>query len=186
MKKRGLFITIPLVLLFTCSFNYEAAMIAEDISEEVPETIQYDFTLTRVSGTQPEFNVSAARAESYKKKKQTVLSYVLFQEFNEKHEVITEGIADHLLFFSETENAEMSGNLSFYSVKEKARIKGEYLLWQKENEILTSKPENTILLQRDSGSWVEGSGFEADFRLKNVRFSGSIRGKYISDDDKKE
>ncbi|RKX80246.1 MAG: LPS export ABC transporter periplasmic protein LptC [Spirochaetes bacterium] len=170
-------------LLFSCSLDYEKAMLVEELSEEIPDTIIYNFTQTKVIDGNIRYRVYAARAENYEKRKQTVLTDVHFREYNEEGEVITEGRADQITFFTETENAQLSGNLDFYSALEEARISGEYLIWNNERKTLSSEKQDLIKIEKDSGSKVMGRGFEADFTQKSIFFSEEVAGEWVDEEE---
>ena len=184
-----LLLLCALCALAACSLDYEQAEITEELSDEIPETVLLDFTHTVVEDGRPVFIISAERAENYTERKQTVLSEVSFAEYDSDGEAVTEGVADSAIFFTDTENAELRGNISFYSAAEEGRVEAEYLEWNREERELTSNPTDPVLLENESGSRIRGSGFRADFTLKQIEFSGkttssqSVRGTYVSEEE---
>jgi LPS export ABC transporter protein LptC len=184
-----LLVLCVLCSLFGCSLDYAQAEITEELSEEIPETVLTDFTHTVVENGRPEFVISADRAENFTERKQTVLFQVTFAEYDSDGSVVTEGVADRAVFFTDTENAELRGNISFYSASEEGRIEAQYLEWNREERRLTSNPADQVLLAKESGSQIRGTGFRADFTLKQIEFSGkaasteSVRGTYVSEEE---
>jgi hypothetical protein len=41
----------------------------------------------------------------------------------------------------------------------------------------------TVRLQKDDGSFVEGQGFSADFRRKKLEFASRVRGSYVWEEE---
>ena len=184
-----LLLVCMLFALVACSLDYGQAEMTEELSDEIAETILTDFTHTVVENGRPVFVVSADRAENYTERKQTVLTDVTFAEYDAEGETITEGVADRAVFFTDTEDAELHGNISFYSAAEEGRIEADYLEWNREERQLTSNPSDAVLLENESGSRVRGTGFRADFTLKQIEFSGktasseAVRGTYVSEEE---
>lgn len=182
------FIPFFLSLLFTtgCSLDYEEGTIAEDISENIPNLVLFDVEQTLVSKGVPTYRVSAERGETFNKRNTTILFNVLFQELDTEGEVVTEGWADHVVFHTDTDNAELTGELSFYSSEEEAQIEADYLEWNDETQTLKGRPNETVSIREKSGSNVSGTGFVGEFSEKRVEFSGASSGEYIDEDDEEE
>ena len=178
MKIQCSLVPILLYILLTgCSIDYDEAMIAEDLAEDIPDTILYDFTQVEVKEGKPLYRIQAEKAESFEKQYISNLTSVLFQEFDEEGEIITMGWADRVTYFTNTEDAEMEGNLAFHSKREEGSVSGEYLYWENETKILKSKTEYTVELEKDSGSNITGTGFEADFTTEHIIFTGKTEGE---------
>lgn len=88
-----LLILIPFFLLFTlgCELDYESAMMADEIAEDIPDTILLEFTHIVVKDGRETFRVGAERGEFYEKKRQTLFFGVNFQEFDAEGSLITRG-----------------------------------------------------------------------------------------------
>lgn len=185
MKKAVLPI-IYLLIIAGCSLDYSSVYTTEEMSEDIPDSILYEFTHTSVKDGVPIFRLSAATAYIYNKKEETQLSDILFQEFNRKGEIITEGQADEALFFTESEDAEFWGNLFFYSLSEEASFQTEYLYWSNEEKRLIGRESSEVLIQRDSGTEILGTGFEAEARTRIVTFAGPVSGTYVLEEEDEE
>mgnify|MGYP006286945803 CR=1 FL=1 len=171
-----------LSLLFACSFDYEGARIAEDLAEEVPETVLIDFSRTRIDGGRPKYQITGSRAAAYGKRLETEVEDVLFREFGDEGEITTEGRADRIMISSETEDAEIEGNIRFFYAEEETGIEAERLSWKNEEQLLTG-PEGEVTVSKKSGSVLTGEGFRADMRSKRIEFSGGARGRWIEEED---
>lgn len=169
-----------------CTFDYEEGRIAEDLAETVPETVLQEFTQVRMYKGRPQYRVYGSRAETYGKKKETVAEDVLFQEFGSEGEVVTEGSAERITYFSETENAELEGNLDFYNTDEEAGIAGDYLYYNDEKNTLSGKPEERIIMEKKDGSTLSGWGFTVQISEKEIRFSSRVEGVWVEEDEEDE
>lgn len=187
MKKVSLPIIISLLLgIIGCSFDYEEGKLAEDLSETVPETVLIDFVQVRTVEGKPDYRVYGSRAEVYGKRKETVIEDVLFQDFNDEGEIVTEGTADKVLFSSETENAEMTGDLRFYNADEEVQIFSEYLFWNDADETLTTRETEPVTLIKENGTEMRGTGFSADGKSKTINFTNRVQGTWVEDDEEDE
>ena len=171
------------LLLAGCCIDYDEAMIAEDLAEDIPDTILYDFTQVEVKDGKPLYRIQAEKAESFEKQYISNLTSVQFQEFDVEGEIITMGWADRVTYFTNTEDAEMEGNLAFHSKREEGSVSGEYLYWENETKILKSKTEYTVELKKDSGSNITGTGFEADFTTEHIIFTGKTEGTWVDEEE---
>lgn len=166
-----------------CSLDYSSVLVTDDMSEEIPDSILLEFSHTSVKNGLPMFRLYSGQAYIYNQKEETQLSEVVFQEFDSKGDLITEGKADRALFFTDTENAEFWGDLYFYSLAEEASFSTTYLYWNSEEKKLIGKEENQIVITRDTGTEIRGTGFEAEARSRTVHFSGAVIGSYVQEED---
>ena len=184
--KYGLLSLCFLLVFAGCSLDYSSIYVTDDMSEEIPDSILYEFTHTSVKDGTPIFRLSAGTAYIYNRKSQTQLSDILFQEFNRRGEVITEGRADEAVFFTDTEDAQFWGNLFFYSLAEEASFETAYLYWNDEEKRLTGRKNEEVRIKRDTGTEILGAGFEAEARTRIVTFSGPVSGTYVLEDEDEE
>lgn len=175
-------LTVPL-LLFGCSLDYEQAMIADELSESLPETILIEFTHSIIKEGTPAFVVSAQRAAAYPESKTTVMERAVFKQFNSAGDMTAEGTADRATLFSATENVELEGNIYFYSVTEESAIEADYLYWDNEEGTLTGHEDETVSIRQDSGTRIRGTGFYAELYEKDIRFRGSAGGTWVEDEE---
>jgi len=170
----------------SCSMDYSEAQVSEEIPESIPDARFTDFSHTVVRDGSVRLYISAEKAESFIKKKETRTYNVTFLQYDKDNKVVTEGVADKAIINTETENAEISGNIVMYSHNQEAKITCKYLYWNQEENTLTAKKEDTVYLHKDNGSVIQGTGFTADFQLQKVRFEGSVEGTYIVDDKEED
>jgi LPS export ABC transporter protein LptC len=161
-------------------------MVSEDLSEKVPETVFINITQIKVDNGKIKRQLSAKRAENYTKIKQTIFENVSYIEYNSFGEKTTEGKADKAIYETETENAEIIGNVRFYSYTEKTTIYAESLSWKNKEKILVSKPHELVRVEKEDGSFIAGRGFQTDFRLKKIVFANGVSGIYNEENKKEE
>jgi LPS export ABC transporter protein LptC len=128
--------------------------------------------------------LEAQRAESYEKRQQIVLSGVSFREYNAQGELVSEAVADRAVFHTDSENASAKGAITIRSPGDEASLSADSLVWTREGRILEADPGATVRLVKEDGSYVEGSGFRADFRRRRLEFAGRIHGRYVWEDEK--
>ena len=180
--RKAAHIVTLLVVVCACSLDYQEAIVEEKLSETLPDTVLIDFTHAMVQDNRVIAKIEAERAETYGQKHETLLLGVHFLEQNEHGDIVTEGWVDRAVYHTDTENSEISGSISFQSYSEGIHIYAEELSWKKEEKWLESSAEQTVRLERDDGSFVEGKGFSADFRRKLVKFRFGVKGQYVQTD----
>jgi LPS export ABC transporter protein LptC len=167
-----------------CSFDYGQASLGERLSEDLPNTVLENFEHTVVQDGKPIFRLMAARAETYDTRKETRLREVSFVEYDQRDgQAVTAGRADSAVFFSDTEDAELSGSISFYSKRSGAGLEGGYLYWDAERKVLEGRRDRLITITRDDGSSIRGEGFSADARHRSVSFTGRTSGSIVVADE---
>jgi len=166
-----------------CSLNYEEARVAERIALEIPDTVMIGFTHTVVAEGSVWVRLSAQRAEGYDQSKKIVLSGVRFQEFDRQGRLATEASADRAVYHSDSENAEVTGNILIRAPEEKASLTAASLIWIKEGRRLSSGAGQSVRLAKEDGSFLEGRGFQADFSRRRLEFAEGASGGYVEGED---
>ncbi len=183
MNKARPFLVLLQLLFISCSLDYGQARVAESIPGQTPETILIDFTHTVVSGGRVWVILEADRAETYSERKEIVLEGVYFREYDEEGNLLTEAQAERAVFSTDSEDATVSGSIVIYSPEEKAALQASRLYWTREGRRLVAEDGQTVRLQKDDGSFVEGQGFSADFRRKKLEFASRVRGSYVWEEE---
>lgn len=175
-------VTALLVVFAACSLDYSGTDIVDELSSDVPDIVLFDFTYTvrRTNGSILVF--SADRMESYSSREYHRLYAVTFIEIDPFGEHATDGTADYAEIDTRTEDVELAGSIEFYSTQNEARIFAETLSWRSEGRILSSPVDEVVIVERDDGSVVRGSGFRADAAYNTIEFSGGSSGRIIVDE----
>jgi len=169
-----------LLALAACSMDYEQARVADSIAGETPDTVLLEFKHTIVSGGKVWIVLEAERAETYGEKKQIFLFDVRFREYDSEGTLLTELAVQRATFNTASEDASAAGSIVIHSSAETASLRTEgELAWTREGKLLEAGREQTVRLQKDDGTFVEGSGFAADFRRRTLRFADRVRGNYV-------
>jgi LPS export ABC transporter protein LptC len=182
-EARAVMLAVVLLSCLSCSLDYEQARVAESIPGQIPETILFDFTHTVVSGGRVWVILEAERAETYGDRNEIVLQGVFFREYDQEGNLQTEARAEQAVFATDSEDATVSGSIQIYSHDEQASLQARSLSWVREGKSLVADDGQTVRLQRDDGSYVEGEGFSADFRRKRLEFSSRVRGSYVREEE---
>jgi LPS export ABC transporter protein LptC len=166
-----------------CSLSYEEARVAERIAPEIPDTVMIGFTHTVVAEGSVWVRLSAQRAEGYDQSKKIVLAGVRFQEFDRQGRLATEAAADRAVYHSDSEDAEVTGNILIRAPEEKASLTAASLVWIKEGRRLSSGAGQSVRLAKEDGSFLEGRGFQADFSRRRLEFTEGASGSYVEGED---
>jgi LPS export ABC transporter protein LptC len=167
-----------------CSLNYEQAALEEKVAEGIPDTVLVGVVHKIHKGGRLTMEVEAARAETYNDRKQTILTDSRFTEFDAQGGKATEGQAGRIVFHSDTENAEISGAVKVHSATEKGAVTADSLMWQNKEKLLSAPLLERVLLKKDDGSYISGTGFQGDFNRRELTFSGPVQGTYVWEDKK--
>jgi hypothetical protein len=176
-------------LVSACSLDYGAAL-GEDLDERMPDTVIFNFVHTIVENGSPRFRLSAQRAESFRSTRTLKLVGVSFVEYERVEPapyglrsvvappVVSEGRADSAVFDTETESAELTGNVQLRSAKDGITVTSAFISWDGEARLLESGSESVTTIQDDDGSKVSGAGFNADAARRSFGFTERATGYY--------
>lgn len=170
-------------VLAGCSLNYEEARVGEELAAEIPETVMTGFTHTVINEGRIWVKMAAERAASYGKTKRIVLDGVRFEEYDAQGGLATEASADRAVYHTDSENAEVDGDILIRSAQEKASLAAGSLSWVKEGRRLEGGSGRSVRIAKEDGSFLEGRGFKADFRRRRLQFAEGVSGGYVEDGD---
>jgi LPS export ABC transporter protein LptC len=172
-------------LLFSaCHLNYEQATSEETTPAGLPDTVAIGLVHRIHKDGRLSLELVAARAETFNADKTTVLLKARFVEYDKQGGKATEGQAAKVVFHTDTENAEISGNVSVHSSAEKGKVTAASLAWENKGKRLTAPPGEQVHISKDDGSFISGSGFVGDFRTRQLTFTGPVEGSYVWEEKK--
>ena len=175
---------LPIVIvMLSCSIDQGDIEFAEEIGENIPDSIIENFAYTSVDNGSIIFILYSKKAENYSKKKETILDEVVFREYNSNNEMITEGTAGKGVIYTESDDAELTGSLIIYSANNEAEITADYLYWDDSEKSLTGSEFGNVKLTRDSGTEISGTGFSGNLRTKIFKFEEDVSGIYHYEED---
>jgi LPS export ABC transporter protein LptC len=179
LRRLPVLFALVLALGGGCSLNYEE--VRAGVTAEVPDTIMNGFSHTVVSDGRIWVKMSAERAESYGQGKRIELAGVRLEEYDRQGRLVTRATADRVVYHNDSEDAELQGNIFLEAPEEKASLAAEDLSWVKDGKRLSS--DSSVRLARQNGSYLEGRGFQADFRRRRLEFRQGASGSYVEEDD---
>jgi LPS export ABC transporter protein LptC len=172
-----------------CSLDYGAAL-GEDLDERMPDTVIFNFVHTVVENGSPRFRLSAERAEAFRAARTLKLTGVSFIEYELAEPgpngsrsvsvpvVAAEGQADSAVFNTETESAELVGNVRVKSAQDGVTVTSAFISWDGEARLLEGGSESVTTLEDEDGSRVSGAGFQADAARRSFGFTERTTGNY--------
>jgi LPS export ABC transporter protein LptC len=166
-------------LLASCSLDYESSRLEEQLPERLPDTAATGLVHRVVKNSRTALEVTAARAETWNAQHRTVLDAASFVEYDRAGVRVVEGSAGRVVFHTDTEDAEISGRVRVHSAVDEAGIETESLSWQSKPRLLTAPARDRVVITKDDGSRVEGTGFVGDFRRREIAFTGPVQGTYV-------
>jgi LPS export ABC transporter protein LptC len=167
------------MFLVCCSLDYQEAGGEEKAAEGIPDTVARGLVHKVHKNGRLSLELEAARAETFSASAKTILTDAHFIEFDEKGGKATEGRARKVVYHTDTENAEISGAVRVHSASEKGDVSAESLAWTNKERRLTAPPEERVIMRKDDGTSITGSGFVGNFRTREVTFSGPVQGTYV-------
>jgi len=170
--------------LASCSLGYDGQVKEAPV---LPSAVFSDYSHTIVVRGRPAFTLEADRAEVYAEEKRTVLSAVRFAEYDpDTGDLLSSGSADRAVYWTESEDAELSGAVRLESKRQEAVLEGEYLRWDGEGKRLEGRLDRAVTVRKTDGSWVSGAGFEADARRRSFVFREGVAGVAVPPEDGEE
>jgi LPS export ABC transporter protein LptC len=166
-------------LLCSCSLDYESALLEEQLPERLPDTVATGIVHRVVKNSRTALEVKAARAETWDAQHRTMLEAASFVEYDRDGGMAVEGSAGRVVFHTDTEDAEISGRVRVYSAIDEAGIETESLTWQSKPRVLSAPAHDRVVITKDDGGRIEGTGFVGDFRRREVVFNGPVQGTYV-------
>jgi len=175
-------ILVAAFFLGSCSLDYEDAQLAESLDDELAETVITNARVTVVRGESPSFLVDAEQVSTFPRRNEQQLRGISFREYNQSGELVTEGSAERARIFTQSDDVEIEGQIRLRSVLHEARLEAEYLYHHNADRRLSSRDSDTVLIERDSGSWISGRGFEIDLRRNELSFSAAVDGEILDEE----
>ena len=175
------------VLCAACSFEYaEAGASPEELLEHLPETELTDVTRTIVRDGRVVAEIRAERVWNFRRRARTILQDVGYTEYDAAGNAVTTGSAERAVYYTEREDAVLSGSIRLRSEAQGVTVQAQALRWEDARRRLVSSPGDIVELTRDDGSHVRGDGLEADVRRKTIRFSGAVSGTLVTESNYSE
>lgn len=166
------------LLAASCSFDYSTAQVEADRTKEVPqvELIRVRMVVERDN----RLEMTAGRVATYRDRRVQEFEDLSFREFGPGGDIRLEGTAEAGIMNLDTEDVELLGTVEFYSRTEEAKLESSFLYWNNADRVLEGRPDGTVRIIRDDGSWVEGEGLRLDGRRNKVELTGGLSGEFVT------
>ena len=171
------------VLCAGCILDYKDADLAEEMNEQVPNSVLEDFSQVVVRDGKVSYIFSADHAELYDSTKLTYFDNIGFTEYKADGSTGTEGAAQRAIHDSKTDNIIFDGKIILKSTVQDFVVKSDYLEWNNEAKILKSLDDTEVSIEQGDGSVVKGRGFIADAKGKSFTLLEEASGRYIEDEE---
>lgn len=181
MKKIGL-LSLPALLLLSCSLKYSDTADVDDI---VPELSFTNTTITRYEDDRVTVEMSADSLEQYKDSSESYAKNLSFTAYDSDNEISTKGSCGYLFADTSKELYELFSGIELYNYSDKTNFFADILRWNKKTEQLTSAVNSTVRIEKDD-TVMEGKGFAASGISKTFSFSGGVTGDIDTSDNKSE
>lgn len=180
---RVLAAVVAVLTVLSCSLDYGQAQVVDELSEEIPDTIVFEFVHTVVRDGLPVLIVQAAESRAFSRQDRQLLSGISFRELDRGGNLVTEGTADDAIYLTATEDVEITGNVRFYSAEEEATLTADALFWDDEERRLRALPEDSVRIVTEAGTSIAGTGFEVDMQFKTLAYDSGVRGRIVVDEE---
>ncbi|SIQ59758.1 hypothetical protein SAMN05920897_11180 [Alkalispirochaeta americana] len=163
-----------------CSPDNAAAGTSAGEAREIPQVEVLKARMVVERDYRVELTVD--RIATYRDKRIQTFEGLSFREYGPDGVLRLEGDADRGVFFLDSENIELTGTVRFHSLLEGAELESESLSWDQAERLLAGPPDGKVLLLRDDGSAVEGTGFRLKGRENRILFSRDVSGRFSAEE----
>ena len=94
--------------------------------------------------------------------------------------VVVSGSAERAVYYTEREDAVLSGSVRLRSEPQGASLQAQVLRWDDDRRRLVTSATDTVELTRDDGSRLSGGGLVVDVRTRTIRCSGPVTGSLVA------
>jgi LPS export ABC transporter protein LptC len=181
MKLLYLLLIFP---FFSCTFDYGDK---ESEDDDLPDLIMENVEYVRVRSAAPLARIQADRFERYEKQKLAKMENVIFEQYGERGEEINiYGKAGTATVNIESGDIFMDKNVNLEVRTEDIILETYQLEWKDESKSIFTGEKNDTFIYKENGTRFTGIGLQANARLRNWEFLGSINGVYIHEDKDRE
>ena len=179
MKPVPVFPLVLLILLSGCRINYDLAGGEDD--ESIPDIYMEGLRQIKTTGDGTAMELSADSASIFSEEGETLFENMEFRDNGKDGELLRIGSAGRARLYNEND-ADLTGGIEIESYVDEVRIEGEAFYWKDEKQLLSAPEDSPVTMVREGETEITGSGFEADFRLNEIRFDKGVRGELQLED----
>lgn len=178
---RTLWIVVVVFGIGGCSFNYDEGSVEAETDTGLPQVEIVSARMVVVRDNRLE--LYADRIASFPDEGVQRFHGVVFREYGPSDDLRFEGRADMALLYLDTEDIELTGNVRIVSYVEDGTVETEYLYWDNEGRLLYNENSGEVIVSREDGTRVEGSGLFVDGRRNTIEFREGVSGVYYTEDE---
>ena len=178
-----LFVSSVVLLCTGCKLDYKDADLADEMNEQVPNSVLEDFSQVVVREGKVSYVFSADQAKLFDSTKLTYFDNIGFTEYKADGSTGTEGAAERAIHDSKTDNIIFDGKIILNATAQDFVVKSDYLEWNNDAKILKSLDDTEVSIEQGDGSVVKGRGFIADAQGKSFTFLEEASGRYFEDEE---
>ena len=175
---------ILLSMLYGCNVSYEDADILEELSESVPELYFQEPEYTFIRNSARVVRVSAENSELFSARQEQRFHNIAFIESDTNNNTLNSGSANYGVYFIDSGNFELVGDVVFQSIEQDATVRAPYLLWDNREERLFGKEDEWVMVTRSSGTVMRGKNLNADLSNRIIEFENAS-GVILPDNDER-
>lgn len=159
-----------LVLLQGCDGTTEDTTLLEELTENTPNLAIEEPQYTFIRNSARLVRLSAESAEFFTRSNKQYFTKVAFIEFDRDNNTLNSGSADTAIYFTNSGDFELTGNVIFQSLEQNATISAPYILWNNEEQKIFTKENDRVMVTRPAGTRIEGRNLMADLANRVIEF----------------
>lgn len=169
IRGRLIICTLLFPLLYGCAPSTDATLLQE-LSETTPNLEIGEPQYVFIRNSARIVRVSAEIAEFFTGRQMQQFTNIAFIELDRSNNTLNSGSADSAVYFSDTGNFELVGNVIFQSVEQNATFEAAYILWNDTEQKLFGREGEMATVSRPSGTRIEGKNLIADLTNRVIEF----------------
>ncbi|HDQ13286.1 MAG TPA: LPS export ABC transporter periplasmic protein LptC [Sediminispirochaeta sp.] len=170
-----------LVLLASCSLDYEQSRSTEELSENIPNSIVRNYNYVNIRPAYSSLRIHAEEARMFHKSRKTELQNLYFRQIGRDGEVLTVGRAERAVIYTANDNVDLFGAIYFTDSTSDTIIEAEFLHWNNQERSLEGTPDQEVRVHREDGSSIRGRGFRAHPPSRTLEFQSRVKGRFVDE-----
>lgn len=179
--RQSIFIVVAFLVtcLTSCSFNYTEG---QSPLEMVPDMILKDVAAYRYENSELFIQLNARELEMYDKEKIWAGSDISFVQYDSADSLTieAEGSSGLIIVDDNLEEYLLGKEVLFHLARENFFLRASGLKWNKKENSLSGPIDGEVVIEKDDGSIIQGTGFSADSLSYSYSFNNSVHGMLVT------
>lgn len=178
-KKFFFFAAFLAFSLTGCSFNYTEGKRADEM---VPDMILADVIAYRYENSELSIQLSARELEMYDTDEIWAGADVSFVQYDTKDSSVieAEGSAGFIIVNDSSEEYLLGKDAVFHLARDNFFLRASGLKWNKKEHTLSGPVDGDVVIEKEDGSLINGTGFTADTLQYSYSFNNSVQGLLVT------